>query len=232
MSVLSKLAYLDDTKAAIRNAIQTKGVAVPASTTFRQYADKIRLIETNVAPPSVDPMLEEITVSGASADSVILPSTGYDGISKVTVSGDVNLKPSNIAYGVEIYGVIGTATPRGNVSTTVPEIYQPTFEHAKTLYDGEYKHLIVLESNEAVGIGFLLDGFQVTEYTMFNSEFEAKNWVYVAHNKQTDKWKVEDWSNGKTSNGGSYIKNIRVSTTYIYYNDTVLYPTIFTPPSV
>lgn len=36
-----KLAYLNDTKTAIKNAIVAKGVAVPDDTTFRQYAEKI-----------------------------------------------------------------------------------------------------------------------------------------------------------------------------------------------
>lgn len=44
-----KLAYLNDTKTAIKNAIVAKGVAVPDGTTFRAYADKIGEIQT---PPS------------------------------------------------------------------------------------------------------------------------------------------------------------------------------------
>lgn len=36
-----KLAYLNGTKTAIKNAIVAKGVAVPDGTTFRAYADKI-----------------------------------------------------------------------------------------------------------------------------------------------------------------------------------------------
>lgn len=36
-----KLAYLNGTKTAIKNAIVAKGVAVPDGTTFRQYAEKI-----------------------------------------------------------------------------------------------------------------------------------------------------------------------------------------------
>lgn len=36
-----KLAYLADTKTAIKDAIVAKGVEVPEGTTFRQYAEKI-----------------------------------------------------------------------------------------------------------------------------------------------------------------------------------------------
>lgn len=41
MSISDKLVYLDGTKAAIKNAIEDKGVVVPEETTFREYADKI-----------------------------------------------------------------------------------------------------------------------------------------------------------------------------------------------
>lgn len=45
MTIESKLAYLEGTKAAIRSAIITQGVAVPPETTFRDYAAKVALIE-------------------------------------------------------------------------------------------------------------------------------------------------------------------------------------------
>lgn len=41
-----KLLYLQDTKAAIKNAIVAKGVSVPVGTTFRNYATKIGEITT------------------------------------------------------------------------------------------------------------------------------------------------------------------------------------------
>ena len=44
-TIADKLTYLSDTKAAIRNAIAEKGVAVTDADTFRSYADKIRLID-------------------------------------------------------------------------------------------------------------------------------------------------------------------------------------------
>lgn len=39
-----KLAYLADTKTAIKDAIVAKGVDMPEGTTFREYADKIATI--------------------------------------------------------------------------------------------------------------------------------------------------------------------------------------------
>lgn len=50
-TVSEKLAYLSDTKAAIRNAIADKGVAVTDADTFRSYADKIRLIDGGSPAP-------------------------------------------------------------------------------------------------------------------------------------------------------------------------------------
>ena len=44
-----KLAYLADTKTAIKDAIIAKGTDVPEGTTFRQYADLIALIETGLS---------------------------------------------------------------------------------------------------------------------------------------------------------------------------------------
>lgn len=44
MTIADKLIYLSDTKTQIKNAIENKGVVVPAGTTFREYADKISQI--------------------------------------------------------------------------------------------------------------------------------------------------------------------------------------------
>ena len=44
-NVNDKLAYIDGTKTAIKDAIVAKGVAVPSGTTFREYADKIGEIQ-------------------------------------------------------------------------------------------------------------------------------------------------------------------------------------------
>lgn len=228
MSITSKLAYLEATKDYIRQCIQQKGVSVPASTTFREYGDKILLIETgSTNPPDVptpELNLQEKTANPTGTQFDVTPDSDYNGLSKVTVTGEVNLKPENIAYGVTIYGVTGTMVPPANM-TTVPDAYKQLFEQARQLYTGDYKNLMILESDQAVAFGFMLDGFKVMSYDDSNSEFTAQKWVYVAYNKGTGQWKVEDWSNS-TSNGNSYIKNIRYSDAYIYYGTRLLYPFI------
>ena len=45
-TVADKLAYLADTKDDIRAALVEKGLDVPESTPFRQYAEKIREISS------------------------------------------------------------------------------------------------------------------------------------------------------------------------------------------
>ena len=45
-NVIDKLEYIAGTKAAIKTAIEAKGVTVGEAVTFRQYADKIGEIET------------------------------------------------------------------------------------------------------------------------------------------------------------------------------------------
>lgn len=227
MSIASKLDYLSDTKDYIRQCIQQKGVTVPPSTTFRQYGDKILEIETgSTQPPVVDPspdiQLEEVTATATGQNYSVFPSSGYDGISKVNVTGDPNLKPENIATGITIYGVTGTMAVPINMST-IPGAYLDAFEIAKTLYTGLYKNLMILESDQAVAFGFMLDDFTVQSYDNDTTEFTASQWVYVAYNKTTNTWKVENWTND-TSNGNSFIKNIRYSDTYIYYGTKLLYP--------
>lgn len=225
MSIESKLNYLLGTKNEIRSAIQEKGVSVPSDTTFRQYADKIRAIETgSTTPPEIEINLQEKTVEPTGSQFEVTPDASYDGLSKVIVEGAFNLKPENIAYGVTIYGVTGTMVPPANM-TNVPSYYQEYLEHAKTLYTGDYKNLMILESDTAIAFGFLLDAFNVKSFNEESTEFTAENWVYVAYNKQTNQWKVEDWTNA-TSNGNSYIKNIRYSDAYIYYLTRLLYPFI------
>lgn len=51
-----KLAYLEGTKAAIREAITAKGVDLPEDTAFRDYAGKIEGISTGASPLPLDPL--------------------------------------------------------------------------------------------------------------------------------------------------------------------------------
>ena len=56
------------------------------------------------------PVLQEVSVTPGASQMSVVPSAGYDGLSKVTVAGDSDLKAANIKSGVDIFGVTGTYT--------------------------------------------------------------------------------------------------------------------------
>lgn len=55
-------------------------------------------------PPA---QLQEKTVTPTKEGVSVVPDSGFDGMSKVTVNGDTNLVPENIKEGVSIFGVAG-----------------------------------------------------------------------------------------------------------------------------
>lgn len=67
-----KLAYLDATKTAIKDAIVAKGVEVPEGTTFRQYADLISGISTGLSD-------EDLALADATPEDVTAGKTFYAG---------------------------------------------------------------------------------------------------------------------------------------------------------
>ena len=67
-----KLAYLDATKTAIKDAIVAKGVDVPEGTTFRGYADLISGISTGLSD-------EDLAKATATPEDVTAGKTFYAG---------------------------------------------------------------------------------------------------------------------------------------------------------
>lgn len=58
-------------------------------------------------PPA---QLQEKTVTPTKEGLSVVPDSGFDGMSKVTVNGDSNLVPENIKEGVSIFGISGALT--------------------------------------------------------------------------------------------------------------------------
>ena len=87
-------------KGQIRTAIIGKEVAVPSDTPFEDYPEKINQIKGILQTKNITP-----TAVGGD----VLPDSGYDGFSKVTLPAEPNLVAPNISEGVSIFGVTGTA---------------------------------------------------------------------------------------------------------------------------
>ena len=106
MSVQSEITRIGNAKTAIKTAIEGKGVTVPSDTKL----DGMALLIESISEPT----LQEKTVTPSASAQAVTPDTGYDGLSKVTVSGDANLVADNIKSGTSIFGVTGSyedATP-------------------------------------------------------------------------------------------------------------------------
>lgn len=135
MSIADKITQLSNIRAAIRTALQNKGIAAASSHNFADFAADIAAIATGatlqskrvsaltsgpltVRPDSGYDGLSQVivnmilrqakTVTPGAADQTVSPDSGYSGLSSVTVEGDADLVAGNIKNGVSIFGVQGS----------------------------------------------------------------------------------------------------------------------------
>lgn len=97
-----KLAYLDATKTAIKDAIVAKGVEVPEGTTFRGYAGLISGISTGLSD-------EDLALANATPEDVFAGKTFY--------AGDRTLKTGTASKGLVLYQKYTGTIPSGQNAT-------------------------------------------------------------------------------------------------------------------
>ena len=86
MSIQTELTRITNAKAAIKTAIEGKGVTVPSDTLLDGMASLIESIEAGGAPSLQS---KSITYT-ANGTATITPDDGYDGLSSVDVTVDVS----------------------------------------------------------------------------------------------------------------------------------------------
>lgn len=166
--------------------------------------------------------LQSGTATPTGKEFVLKPNEGFAGFDSVTVEGDANLEPQNIAEGVTIYGVEGTL--KIGAASSLPSEYEPYLEHAKLLYTGEYENFAVSENNEYLNIIFMTSGFKVVGYKSDTTQFSAQGWVLCRFQKSGQNWDVTDNRSTANEYGFNYVKNIRFSTIPWEYNGAVIWP--------
>lgn len=197
-TVVDKLNYLNDTKSEIRQAIIDKGVTVEDSDTFRDYADKIRAIQTG---------------ESSGTDTITFNNYVYGGI-EANASGTVTI---DSVVGNKILAII---VNRNEVEPTVSGGWQlihshPSYQntsagmyHTFRVYQktaSELQTSITVSATayayvSLIDIGNLYQAF-VSNIQRFDTSYNSlKMWkptnkaIYVMH-------RMMSWSTGSSSNG-------------------------------
>ena len=108
-------------------------------------------------------------------------------------------------------------------SLGIPDAYKSYVEAAKTHYTGDYAYLAIFEGETVLNVAFLMSDFTLTSYNEKTTEFTAKGWLYCEYTKDTQTWRVVDYTT-KVSTGTNYAKNIQYSSVYWKYNGQVIWP--------
>lgn len=170
--------------------------------------------------------LQEVTITPNGTQIEALPEEGYDGFSKVTVTGDDNLVAANIRNGVTIYGVLGTSKGGGadEKNLPIPSDYQSYVTAAKALYTGDYTGLMILDSGaNTVAVCFFMDDFSIQSYDASTTAFSMVGAYYCKYDKDTETWEQLDYRTS-VSTGEHYGKHIKFATRILFYGTTQVWP--------
>jgi len=121
MSVADEISRLTSAKAALKTAIEAKGVTVSSSATLDGYADYVDDIVTT-------PSLQNKSVTPSTSQQEVSADNGYYGLGTVTVAAvtssiDSDIVAGNIKSGVNILGVTGSYTGASvTVATTTATV--------------------------------------------------------------------------------------------------------------
>lgn len=129
-------------------------------------------------PPA---QLQEKTVTPTKEGLSVVPDSGFDGMSKVTVNGDANLVPENIKEGVSIFGVIGSLS---SLDVIFYKTVSPTFSGTKeTINLTNLQYLpfiiaIVSGSIDTIPTNFLINGnecavYGALKYPYYNTRYSG-----------------------------------------------------------
>lgn len=117
---------------------------------------------------SSDVILQNKQVTPSTANQLITPDTGYNGLSYVSVAGDSDLTPDNIKAGVNIFGVDGSYV--GNIGTDPvlqDKVVTPTEDEQLVTPDVGYDGLSSVSINPISGwyIGSQIEVQEAETYT-------------------------------------------------------------------
>lgn len=97
------------------------------ATPLQTNTDKLTTLKekaNNLPDQNPPAQLQEKTVTPTKEGLSVVPDSGFDGMSKVTVNGDANLIPENIKEGVSIFGVEGNY--KGNTAVNENKLIKLT----------------------------------------------------------------------------------------------------------
>lgn len=171
-----KLAYLDATKTAIKDAIAAKGVNVPEGTTFRQYANLISGISTGLSDA-------DLALANATPEDVTSGKTFY--------AGDRTLKTGTASAGNIVKKF--TVNAGNNVTFQIPArnyisiFWETAGMYGARLYEksgGTFNNLIYsayssTTADTALKTGLMLNGDNVIVSVTDNSRIASHKVIVV-----------------------------------------------------